>query len=117
MFLSSGRAILGAFLVGVGVILIVYVQMIYVFAPLLAVDYGLDFWPAMEFSRRTIQSRFFEFFGFFLILALINLAGALFLFVGLVVTIPLLWISITAAYGDIFGFQANEYRESSRQVR
>ena len=42
-------------------------------------------------------------------MALLNLAGAVALGVGLLVTIPLSFCAVTAAYADIFGFQSKEY--------
>ena len=44
----------------------------YFFTPLLIIDRRLDFWGAMEFSRRTVQRRIFaflifDFLGFLLI--------------------------------------------------
>jgi uncharacterized membrane protein len=54
----------------------VYLAVAYLFASYLVVDRRLDFWPAMELSRRTINPRWFGFFAFMLLVALLNLAGA-----------------------------------------
>jgi len=40
---------------------------------------------------------------------LLNLAGAIALGVGLLVTIPLSFCAVTAAYAEIFGLQTKEY--------
>ncbi|MBU4231088.1 MAG: zinc ribbon domain-containing protein [Desulfobacterales bacterium] len=87
----------------------VYLAVAYLFASYLVVDRGLDFWPAMELSRLTVNPRWFGYFAFMLLLALLNLAGAIALGVGLLVTIPLSFCAVTAAYAEIFGLQTKEY--------
>jgi len=97
--------------IGIGTILLVipgiYLAVAYLFAPYLVVDRRLDFWPAMELSRLTVNPRWFGYFAFMLLLALLNLAGALLLGLGLLVTIPLSFCTVTAAYADLFGFQSD----------
>jgi uncharacterized membrane protein len=99
--------------IGIGTILLivpgVYLAVAYLFASYLVVDRRLDFWPAMELSRLTVNPRWFGFFAFMLLLALLNLAGALLLGLGLLVTIPLSFCTVTAAYADLFGLQSKEY--------
>ena len=98
--------------IGIGTLLLIipglYLIVAYMFASYLVVDRGLDFWPAMELSRRTVNPRWFGYFAFALLLVLLNLAGAVALGVGLLVTIPLSFCAVTAAYADIFGLQAKE---------
>jgi hypothetical protein len=97
--------------IGIGTMLLVipgiYLAVAYLFASYLVVDRRLDFWPAMELSRRTVNPRWFGYFAFILLVALLNLAGALLLGLGLLVTIPLSFCTVTAAYADIFGFQSD----------
>lgn len=99
--------------IGLGTILLVipgiYLLVAYMFASYLVVDRRLDFWPAMELSRRTVHPRWFGYFAFALLVMLLNLAGAIALGVGLLVTIPLSFCAVTAAYADLFGFQSKEY--------
>ena len=99
--------------IGIGTLLLiipgVYLLVAYMFASYLVVDRRLDFWPAMELSRRTVNPRWFGYFAFVLLVVLLNLAGAVALGVGLLVTIPLSFCAVTAAYADIFGFQSKEY--------
>jgi uncharacterized membrane protein len=85
----------------------VYLAVAYLFASYLVVDRRMDFWPAMELSRRTVNPRWFGFFAFVLLVAVLNLAGAVLLGVGLLVTIPLSFCAVTAAYADIFGMQSH----------
>jgi uncharacterized membrane protein len=86
-------------------LVVIAVLAFYLFAPLLIVERRLDFWPAMEMSRKTVQRRLVEVFAFIALLSLINLAGALLLGVGLLITVPWTWCTLTAAYADIFGLE------------
>jgi uncharacterized membrane protein len=106
-------SLISGLFIGIGILLLiipgVYLAVAYLFASYLVVDRGLEFWPAMELSRRTIHPRWFGFFAFILLLVLLNLAGAVLLGVGLLVTIPLSFCAVTVAYADIFGLQSREY--------
>jgi uncharacterized membrane protein len=99
--------------IGIGMVLLiipgVYLAVAYMFASYLVIDRGLDFWPAMELSRRTVTPRWFGYFAFVLLVALLNIGGALALVLGLLVTIPVSMCAVTAAYADLFGFQSKEY--------
>ena len=103
--------VISGVLISIGTLLLiipgVYLAVAYLFASYLVVDRRLDFWPAMELSRRSINPRWFGYFAFVLLLALLNLAGAIALGVGLLVTIPLSFCALTAAYADLFGFQSH----------
>lgn len=107
--------LVGGTLTAIGLLLLiipgVYLMVGYLFASALVVDRGLDFWPALELSRRTLNPRWFSIFGFLLLLMLINLGGALMLGLGLLITIPLTGCALTVAYADIFGLQSR-YGES-----
>jgi uncharacterized membrane protein len=81
----------------------IYLAVAYMFASLILLDRGRDFWPALEESRRAVTPRWFGFFAFFLLLLLLNLAGLLCLGVGLVITFPVTYGAITAAYARLFG--------------
>ena len=102
--------IVSSLLITLGLILLIvpgiYLIVSYIFPLMFIVDRGLDFWPAMETSRRSVQPHWFKFFVFFLLVFLLNLAGALLLGVGLLVTVPLTHCIFAAAYDDIFGLQS-----------
>ena len=99
--------------IGIGTLLLiipgVYLAVAYLFASYLVVDRRLDFWPAMELSRLTVNPQWFGYFAFMLLLGLLNLAGALLLGLGLLVTIPVSFCAVTVAYADLFGLQSKEY--------
>ncbi|MFZ4677880.1 MAG: hypothetical protein ACOYM4_19680 [Nodosilinea sp.] len=84
----------------------IYLAVAYLFAQPLVIDKGADFWQAMETSRKLITKKWFSFFGLLLVLFLLNLAGAILLGVGLLVTIPLSSCILAAAYEDIVGLNS-----------
>ena len=104
-------SVITSILVTLGLLLLVipgiYLAVAFMFAATLVVDRGLDFWPAMDLSRRTVQPMWFGMFTFLLLLFLINLAGVLCLGLGLLVSAPLSFCALTAAYADIFGLQSD----------
>lgn len=104
-------SLIGSILIAIGLILLVipgvYLIVGYLFASCLVVDRALDFWPAMELSRRTVTPLWFGFFVFLLLLTVMNLAGALLLGLGLLATIPISSCALTAAYDDLYGFQSD----------
>ncbi len=104
-------ALVGGLLVGIGLLLLVipgvYLLVGYLFASALVVDRRLDFWAALELSRKTVQPIWFTMFAFVLLLMLINLAGFLLLGVGLLVSVPLSACAVTVAYSHLFGLQSD----------
>ena len=106
-------SLIAGLFIGIGMVLLiipgVYLGVAYLFAANLMVDRRLDFWPAMELSRQTVTPRWFHYFALTQLLALLNLAGALVLGLGLLVTIPVSFCAITVAYADLFGLQSKEY--------
>jgi len=66
------------------------------------VDKQLDFWSAMELSRKVVTKHWFKFLGFGLVLWLLLFAGAVALGFGLLVMTPLVLAALMHAYEDIF---------------
>ena len=85
----------------------IYLGVAYSFAIPLIVDKKIGFWDALETSRQLITKKWFSFCGFFLLLFLINLVGFLFLFVGIILTIPVTINAVAAAYESIVGLSSN----------
>lgn len=102
-------------LVGLASLLLVlpgiYLGVAYSLTIALIADRKFDFWEAMETSRKVITKRWFSFFGFVLVLALINVVGFLILGIGLLFTIPLTTCAIAAAYHDILGLSSTSMIE------
>jgi len=72
----------------------------------LVLDRGLNFWQAMETSRKIIMRNFSDFLVLYLVTAFLNLMGLLVLGMGLLITIP--WSAGTqiAAYELTIGLNA-----------
>lgn len=75
------------------------------FVPLLIIDKGLDFWPAMEVSRKVVTRHWWVCFGLFLLAWLVGFLGAAACLVGVFVTLPIAAGAIVCAYEAIFGGQ------------
>jgi uncharacterized membrane protein len=76
----------------------------YKFTYLFIVDKRMDFWPAMQASHNVVRNDYFGFTMFLLLMALVNLLGALCCIVGILVTIPVSMAAITVAYQELVGF-------------
>jgi hypothetical protein len=81
----------------------VYLFTSYIFAPLFIVFAKMDFWDAMEKSRKMVHKEWFSIFVFVLVLGLLNLLGIVALGIGLLFTIPITFCSLYAAFDDIVG--------------
>ncbi len=80
-----------------------FLRGIYFFTFLFIVDRGLDFWDAMEASRKVASKDYLEFALLALVLFVINCVGFLFFGVGLFVTIPLSFAAVACAYRELVG--------------
>ena len=72
------------------------------FTPLIIMDRNVDFWPAMELSRKVVNRHWWLLFGFMLIQMLIALVGLLACGVGLLIALPWITAATVYAYEDIF---------------
>ncbi len=110
LFLASLASTL---LVSIGFVLLllpgIYLAIGYMFTTFLVIDYRMEFWQAMETSRNIISRNWFSFFGFALVLFVLNVFGALALGVGLLVTIPVTSCAAAIAYKDIVGCISSEW--------
>jgi hypothetical protein len=106
-------SVVSSIFISIGFVLVIipglYLLVGYLFTTWLILDRGLDFWPAMELSRKTVHKHWFEVFGFFLVLCLINLGGLLLLGLGTLVTVPWTLCTLTVAYKDIFGIRSSSF--------
>ena len=81
----------------------IYLAVAWIFTLALVIDKRLGFWPAMRLSRKTVSKHWWKFFGFIIVLSLINMAGMLVFIVGSLVTAPVALAALMYAYDDIFG--------------
>ena len=80
----------------------IYLAIAWQFTMPLVVDKKIDFWPAMELSRKVISKHWWSFFAFAIVLALVNLLGVLACGIGVFVSFPVTMIALMYAYEDIF---------------
>jgi uncharacterized membrane protein len=99
--------IVKAVLISVGFILCVlpgiYLGVGYVFALPLVLDKKMEFWPAMEVSRRVVHEHWWSVFALVIVLAIVACAGVILCIVGLVITVPLASAALMYVYEDLFG--------------
>jgi len=95
--------ILGAAL-GVLVCLIpmTYLGVSWLFSLPLIIDKQMDFWRAMETSRKVVGRHWWTVFALLIVTGLINLGGMLACCIGLLFTMPIALGAIMYAYEDIF---------------
>jgi hypothetical protein len=84
----------------------IYLAVAWMFTTLFIVDRKFDFWDAMESSRKVISRKWFSWFGFLIVLTLVNAVGFFLFGVGLLVTVPLSVCATAIAYQDIMGLSS-----------
>ena len=88
----------------------IYLSVIWLFTIPLVIDKRLDFWQAMELSRKVVTRHWWKFLGFWLVLALINVAGLIPCGFGLFLTVPITLAALMYAYEDILGLAVPRLR-------
>jgi len=100
-------SLLTGILVSIGMFVLIlpgiYLAVAYLFTIPLVADKQLDFWPAMEVSRKVVTKHWFSALGLFIVAALIAALGVLAIVVGLLITAPIAGAAIAVAYEDLFG--------------
>jgi hypothetical protein len=84
----------------------IYLGVGYVFALPLVVDKKMEFWTAMEVSRRVVHRHWWSTLALVIVLAIVACAGFLLCGVGALVTIPLSSAAFMFVYEDLFGAPA-----------
>ncbi|MDD3179098.1 MAG: DUF4339 domain-containing protein [Opitutaceae bacterium] len=80
----------------------IYLAVAYMFTYLLIFDKKLEFWTAMEVSRRVITAHWWQMFGMVLVAVGVSLLGCLLLIVGVfLISMPLTFGAIAYAYEDL----------------
>src|SRR6185503_18522664 len=80
-----------------------FLLMCWLFTLPLIIDKRLDFWSAMELSRKMVCKHWFKIFGLSLVMLLVLAAGLMVFCVGIFAAIPVMVASLMYAYEDIFG--------------
>jgi uncharacterized membrane protein len=76
----------------------IYLAVAWSFTVLLVIDRKLEFWTAMEVSRRVITAQWWRMFGLVIVAGILAVLGVLLLIVGVFFTIPIMYGSIVVAY-------------------
>jgi len=86
-----------------------YLSVSWIFALPLIIDRQMEFWPAMDASRRMVGKHWWVVFGLLVLCGAINVVGVLACCVGLFVSMPIGFGALMYAYESIFsapGLQA-----------
>jgi len=82
----------------------IYLTVVWMLFPaLLILDKGMEFWPAMELSRKVAQRHFWPLLGLVCLTFLLILGGLIALLIGFFVAMPIATAAIVYAYEDLFG--------------
>ena len=80
----------------------IYLSVSWKFTLPLIIDKEMDFWTAMNTSRRRVGRHWWHIFGLLILIGLLNVVGLLLCCVGLLFTIPIGFASLMFAYEIIF---------------
>ena len=102
--------------VGIGLALLIIpgiiISALYMFAVPLIMEKKMDFWEAMEYSRKIVSKNLFELSIFMLVLYILLFIGVLLLLVGFFVLLPIVLAAIAYAYCDLIGLEDPEVQKS-----
>jgi len=84
----------------------IYLLVGYMFALPLVIDKKMEFWTAMEVSRRVVHAHWWSLFGLAIVLILVALCGFLLCGIGALVSIPVSSVALMYVYEDLFGVQS-----------
>jgi hypothetical protein len=81
----------------------IYLSVAWYFSMLLVADRDMDFWPAMELSRKMVSKHWFAVFGLLLVAGLVAFSGIVLCCIGVFATMPIMLAAVAYTYEDIFG--------------
>ena len=100
-------SLIAGILTGLGLLLCIlpgiYLGVSWIFSLALVMDRKMDFWPAMELSRKVVSKHWWLMFGLALVIGLVAILGLLACFIGVLVSIAFAEAALMYAYEDIFG--------------
>lgn len=109
LFLSG---LIGGILVSIGLILLlipgIWLAIAMSFSYQLIVFEGMDFWESIETSVKIINKKWFSFFLLWLVMIVINIAGAIPFGLGLLITVPFTALVFYSCYKHIVGLKKSE---------
>ena len=100
---AAPLTVVGIIVGGIAILIpMIYLSVSWIFALVLIIDRQMEFWPAMELSRKTVGKHWWSVFALLIVCGLVNLAGILACCVGLLASIPTTLGAMMYAYEDIF---------------
>ena len=84
------------------IIPIIYLIIGWAYSMILIIDRKMNFWPAMELSRKVVTKHWFQIFFFLIAIGIISSLGVIVCGVGLFFTIPMAMTMFAASYVHIF---------------
>jgi len=99
---SIALLVVGGFFLLLGMIPMIYLQVCWTFTLPLIIDRRLEFWPAMQMSRKMVMKHWWLVFALTLLIGLLNLGGLVVCCVGTLVTTPIGIGALMYAYETIF---------------
>jgi len=88
----------------------IYLLVAWIFTLILVIDQGMDFWPAMELSRKMVQRHWWKVLLLLAAFLALVLMGLMACFIGVFLTAPIAIATLAYAYEDIFGPRAPAIR-------
>jgi hypothetical protein len=79
----------------------IYLAVSYSFAYMLVIDRKMEFWVAMEVSRRVITAQWWRMFGLLIVGGIIAVLGLLGFIIGVFITLPIFIGALVYAYEDL----------------
>ncbi len=87
---------------------LVYLSVSWIFVLPLIIDRQMDFWPAMEASRKMVGKHWWSVFGLLVVCGLVNILGLLACCVGVFFSAPIAFGAMMYAYETIFSAPAHQ---------
>ena len=84
----------------------IYLMVSYMFALPLVMDKKMEFWPAMELSRKVVGKHWWVVFGLLLLCVLVTIGGFLVCCIGIFIAAAIVQAAWMYAYEDIFSDRA-----------
>lgn len=79
-----------------------FVLTMYIFTPLLIIDHKMEFWDAMETSRKLVLGSGIDNMGIIFALVVINFVGGLLIFLPLLFSLPVTMSALCEMYDELF---------------
>ena len=100
------------FLIAIGFAAMIYILVSFAWAYHFIIFYKMDFWPALDTSRRLISKRWFPVFLMYIVFGLVAMLGVIAFIIGMMVTIPVMYAAEYAAFADVTGLMEEQNMES-----